>query len=44
MPTLPEKETDEEKGLRKLFEQIAGSVRQQTCSKDLPFFELLFNR
>ncbi len=26
-PNPPEEETDEEKGLRRLFEQIAGSVR-----------------
>lgn len=38
MPTQPEEETAEEKGLRKLFEQVAGSVRWQTCDKDVPFF------
>ena len=27
MPSLPEDESDEEKGLRRLFEKIAGSVR-----------------
>lgn len=29
MPTPPEEETDEEKGLRRLFDQLAGSVRKQ---------------
>jgi len=27
MPSSPEEETDEEKGLRRLFEQLAGAVR-----------------
>lgn len=32
-PNPPEEETDEEKGLRRLFEQVAGSVRKQkSCS------------
>ena len=26
MPSLPEEESDEEKGLRRLFDQLAGSV------------------
>lgn len=32
MPTKPEAETGEEKGLRKLFEQIAGSVSNDKCN------------
>ena len=29
MPSPPEEETDEERGLRRLFEQLAGAVRKQ---------------
>lgn len=29
-PSLPEEETDEERGLRRLFEQLAGAVTSKT--------------
>lgn len=35
LPNPPEEETDEEKGLRRLFEQVAGSVRHNPQSNIL---------
>lgn len=40
-PSLPEEETDEEKGLRRLFELLAGDVRNTEASHRLPSVTLL---
>uniref|UniRef100_A0A8C9YZA0 Calpain 9 n=1 Tax=Sander lucioperca TaxID=283035 RepID=A0A8C9YZA0_SANLU len=39
MPSAPEEETDEEKGLRRLFDQLAGDVRKHFGKKRLYFVD-----